>query len=325
METKKRYPISFGKIFFLLILGAALWYAFTHLDQTKQIVTALTKGKIEWVLLALVVQCFYYFIYTKYLQTCFDYFETKYSKTRLLMIFLASKFTAIVLPLATVGQIALFVAEAKKEEKPVVSATFAAILAMVTDMIAFWIVSLLPLFVFGERNNISSYYLTVFTIFTIVVLALFVIGYFYFKNRKFAHLVFDWISKSLKKFNIELPVEEYPKYVSGRGRKILPKALGYSLLLQVLQIIILGLMFLAFGQASHLNGVLIAYTVGILFTILSITPQGVGVSEAAMVLTMVASGIPLENAVLITVGFRGLLYLLPVIPGFFAFNRLKLL
>ncbi|MCX6808047.1 MAG: lysylphosphatidylglycerol synthase transmembrane domain-containing protein [Candidatus Berkelbacteria bacterium] len=321
----KNYSFSLGKIMFMVVLGAFAWYAVKHLDQTKQIVTALTKGKIEWVLLAVLVLVFYYYVYTIFFKTCFVYFDLNYSKKRLLMVYLATKFTAIALPLATIGQIALFVGEAKKEGEAVVSATFAAIFAMVTDVIAFWIISLLPLFVLGQSNNISSYYQTVFGIFTLIVAALMAAGYYYFRNKKFSHKIFDWISKSLQKFNIELPEEEYPRHVSGQGRKIISKALAISLSLQILQICILSLMFLAFGQENHLNLVLVSYTVGILFTILSITPQGAGVAEATMVITMVSGGVPLENAVLITVGFRGLIYLVPVLPGFWAFNRLKLL
>jgi len=316
--------ISLGKIFFFIVIVAAIFYGMKHFGETANVVRALIQGDWRWVSLALIVQVAYYPLYAKYLKLCFDYFQLGYSQKRLMQVFLATKFTNIVFPLATVGQVALFAAEAKREGDSGTSATFAAGLAMIVDVISFWIVSLVPIFILEKNHVLKPYYLYAFLIlsFAVIILTTFIL--LYFKNKKFAKIAFGFLSKNLNKLGTDLPEETVP-VMAGKLRIYLPKLLGYSLLLQVFNIVTLIFIYLAFRQNLYLISVITSYTIGMLFTIVSITPQGAGFAEAAMVLAMVASGIPLSNAILITAAFRGILILLPFFAGFTYFQKLKLL
>ena len=318
---KNKY--SFGKILFLLILVVAGYVLFKHFDQSKQIIDALTAGDWRWVMLAVIVQIFYYPLYAKYLKIYFNFFGLNYTFKNLLQLYCASKFTDVALPIATVGKVALYSAEAKKEGKPVVSATFAALTVAIGDLAIFWVIALLPFLFFGDNHVAGGYYKTAFLIFTLIVFVLGTVALLYMKNRKFGKKIFDWLSGSLKKFGIDLPGEESPK-VSGRIREYLPKAFYLGLILQLINIVTLGLILLAFGQGSHLYQTLIFYAVGTLFTVVSITPQGAGVAEGAMTLAMTSLGMPVGNALLIVLSYRGILYWIPFILGFWPFHRLNL-
>jgi uncharacterized protein (TIRG00374 family) len=316
--------ISLGKIFFFIIIVAAIFYGFKHFGETADVVRALIQGDWRWVSLALVVQILYYPLYAKYLKLCFDYFQLGYSQKRLMQVFLATKFTNIVFPLATVGQVALFAAEAKREGDSGTSATFASGLAMIVDVISFWIVSIIPIFILEKNHVLKPYYLYAFLILSFAALVLTIFVLLYFKNKKFAKIAFGFLSKNMNKLGTDLPDERVP-VMAGKLRTYLPKLLGYSLLLQVFNIATLFLIYLAFGQNLYLSNVITSYTIGMLFTIVSITPQGAGFAEAAMILAMVASGMPLSNAILITAAFRGLQIALPFLVGFVYFQKLKLL
>ena len=316
--------ISFGKIFFFIIIVAACWYAFKHFGETADVAKALIQGDWRWISLALILQVIYYPIYGRYLKLCFDYFQLGYTKGRLMQVFLATKFTNIVFPLATVGQVALFAAEAKRKRGSATAATFASGLAMIVDVISFWIVSLVPIFILERNHILTPYYLYAFLILTFAVIGLSTFILLYFKNKKFAKIAFGFFSKNMNKFGTSLEKEEVP-VMAGKLRNHLPKLLGHSIILQIINISTLFLIYLAFGQFSYLSNVVTSYTIGMLFTIVSITPQGAGFAEAAMVLAMVASGVPLSNAILITAAFRGLLIALPFFVGFVYFQKLKLL
>ncbi|MEI7792194.1 MAG: lysylphosphatidylglycerol synthase transmembrane domain-containing protein [Candidatus Berkelbacteria bacterium] len=316
--------ISLGKIFFFVVIVAAIFYGFKHFGETADVVKALIHGDWRWVSLALIIQISYFPFYAKYLKVCFDYFQLGYSQKRLMQVFLATKFTNIVFPLATVGQVALFTAEAKREGDSGTSATFAAGLAMIVDVISFWIVSLVPILILEKNHILKPYYLYAFLIlsFAVVILTVFIL--LYFKNKKFAKVAFGFFSRNMNKFGTSLEKEEVP-IMAGKLRHYLPKLLGYSIFLQIMNISTLFLLYLAFGQTLYLSNVVTSYTIGMLFTIVSITPQGAGFAEAAMVLAMVASGMPLSNAILITAAFRGLQIALPFFVGFVYFQKLKLL
>jgi len=64
------------------------------------------------------------------------------------------------------------------------------------------------------------------------------------------------------------------------------------------------------------------YAVGILFWIVSITPQGIGVVEGVMTLAFTSLGIPTAVAATVVLAFRGLTFWIPMLLGFFAVQRM---
>ena len=66
------------------------------------------------------------------------------------------------------------------------------------------------------------------------------------------------------------------------------------------------------------------YAMGVLFWIISITPQGIGVVEGMMTLTFASLGVPIESATVISLAFRGLTFWLPLGIGFILLRRLKI-
>ena len=85
------------------------------------------------------------------------------------------------------------------------------------------------------------------------------------------------------------------------------------------------LLFLAFQPADQPGGLVAGYAIGILFWIVSITPQGIGVVEGMMALTFTSLGIPGAVAATVALAFRGLTFWLPMLLGFFAVQRLRTL
>ena len=63
-------------------------------------------------------------------------------------------------------------------------------------------------------------------------------------------------------------------------------------------------------------GVLVAgYGIGVLFTAVAVTPQGVGVVEGAMGATLVSLGLPVAEVTLGVLSYRGLSFWLPLLVG----------
>jgi hypothetical protein len=85
----------------------------------------------------------------------------------------------------------------------------------------------------------------------------------------------------------------------------------------------LAMLFLAFRQPAGPGALVAGYAMCILFWIVSITPQGIGIVEGVTALVLASLGVPAEKAAVIALAFRGLTFWLPFGIGFFQLRRVK--
>ena len=89
-----------------------------------------------------------------------------------------------------------------------------------------------------------------------------------------------------------------------------------------LDLLSLWMLFLAFRQEISIGALVAGFAIGVLFWIVSITPQGIGVVEGAMALVFVSLGVPAPQATVIAVAFRALTFWLPLGIGALSLRRL---
>ena len=104
---------------------------------------------------------------------------------------------------------------------------------------------------------------------------------------------------------------------------LLMRTIGVAFAAHLVDLTSLYVLFLAFHQRVHFGVLVAGYAMGILFWIVSITPQGIGVVEGMMTLVFTSLGVPIEHATVITLAFRGLTFWLPLGIGFVVLRRLK--
>jgi phosphatidylglycerol lysyltransferase len=125
-----------------------------------------------------------------------------------------------------------------------------------------------------------------------------------------------WAEKTSSEFSeASLAISTHP------GR--LSQALLLGLSAHAVDLLSLYALFLAFHE--HVGpGILVAgFAMGILFWVVSITPQGIGVVEGMMTLTFVSLGVPVERATVISLSFRFLTFWVPFFLGFLILPRLS--
>jgi len=96
----------------------------------------------------------------------------------------------------------------------------------------------------------------------------------------------------------------------------LPAALALSS--KLLLLVVLALVFLAFGQTPFPGTLVASFGVGYLFFIVSPTPSGIGFVEGAMTLVLTSLGVPFGRAAVITLAFRGITFWLSILYGMVA-------
>jgi uncharacterized protein (TIRG00374 family) len=102
-------------------------------------------------------------------------------------------------------------------------------------------------------------------------------------------------------------------------KKLFPP-IGYALVNKSLLVLILTLMFLAFKVPVSLGTVIAGFSIGYLFLIVSPTPAGLGVVEGALTIALSSLYVPLEAAAVITLGYRGITFWVPLVFGLVAFR-----
>lgn len=326
----KKHFISGRLIFFILVI-VFVWIAFSYFGQTKEILSVLTSGKWYWIALAVLCQIIFYPFYSHFVEYVFNIFKVRFKRKQILPIYIASKFTDVALPIATVGKIAIFVRNGRKFDITPINIGIGMSFTVLLEIGSFVSLSLVItylLYLFGEPR---PYLLIALLLLSVVIITATILIVRTAINDKPFSKLFKWIIKRVAKMagqrNVDLQdvrsiFNEVAKDLACGGKRIWP-AFGIGVCTHLINMTTLALIFMAFAGEFNILAILATYVAGLLFTIVSITPQGVGVAETIMITTLHSFGIDLSAAAVITLAYRGLLYWLPLFPGFYYFSHLE--
>ena len=328
----QKFKASLGKLVIWALAIVFLWLIVTHFAQTTSIITALAHGRWYWILLAVLCQGAFYPFYANFLQYIFSLFNVNLGRRNLLSIYIASKFTDVALPIATVGKVAIFVRQGKRFQIPPLNIGIGIGAVVIFELTAFLVISWLTMIALLLQHQPHTFLLATLLIFTSIIAVVLFFTVRLVVMKKTPGVVFLWIMKTLARISgqrgldmkeIEEIFIEAGKDLKENGKKILP-GLAIALGTHLINLVTFALIYLAFTGHFNLFAILAGYVAGLLFTVVSVTPQGVGVAETVMVATLHSFGMDVPEAAVITLAYRGLLYWLPFFLGFYFFSRLEL-
>lgn len=324
-------------IFWLLVI-AFIWLIVSRHSEVENLLQALTQGDWLWVLAAALVQIIYYGIRSMLYQSAFDSVDVKSHWLALLPITFTSLFLNVAAPSAGASGAALFVDDAARRGQSPGAATVGTLLVLIADFSAFLVVLSAGIAYLFSVNDLQAYEVISALLFFIITagwtiilllglwrvnwlhkLLLFTqhsINYIFTHFKRPPFFAPDWAEK------ITVEFLEAREAINAHPIRLV-RMLGIALTAHLVDIISLYCLFLAFHQLGS-PGVLVAgYSMGILFWVVSVTPQGIGVVEGMMTLVFTSLGIPTEPAAIISLSFRGLTFWLPLGIGFLLLRRIK--
>ncbi len=98
-------------------------------------------------------------------------------------------------------------------------------------------------------------------------------------------------------------------------------ALAVALGTHLINLASLQAVFLAFGHMLGFGALAAAYTLGFVFSVVSIIPFDLGVLAGLMTLVYSSMGVPTAHALVVSLAFRGINAWLPIALGFLLFRR----
>jgi phosphatidylglycerol lysyltransferase len=325
-------------LFWVLIL-IFVYILVSRFTEIEALIDTLVKGKWIWVFVAAVFQFLYIVSYAGIYHSAFSVVDVKSRLKDLIPVMFGSVFMNVATPLAGSGGSILFVDDARRRGESVVRATTSTLLVYLGILGAFQIIMIPGLIILVVRHQFQLYQIITAVVMYIYIISLVTfislavrrptwlsrilgwiqqlvnwVGRLFRKPELFKP---EWVKKTTTEFtNAALALASHP------GRVV--KTFIIALLTHLSSMLSLYAICLAFYKPLSLEVLLATYFIMFLFTVVSITPQGVGIVEGAMVLVMGSFGMASESSTVITLAFRGLSFWLPLFIGFILLRQLRM-
>lgn len=260
-------------------------------------------------------------------------------RNRLTLVAAASNFVNIVAPTAGVGGIAVFANDARRRGHPPGKATLAGALFILFDQAAFLLVLSLGWIVLIRRNDLTTG--EIFASLILLAMALIFAFLLYLGYRSadalgnvlahIAHIINCVIKPFLhhnylneeRAHTFAAEIAEGLAELPERPQQLLVPLL-HGLANKALLIGILLCAFLSFDVPFSPGTIIGGWAIGYLFLVVSPTPNGIGVVEGLMPLTLTSLRVPYEAAVVVTLTYRAITFWALLAVGAWAFRRLHL-
>ncbi len=319
------------RVLLWLLLIAFVWVVVTRVTEIQNLAQTLARGLWGWVVVAAILQFLYYVVMTASYQAAFWTVEVRSRLFHLLPVTFAAIFVNVVAPSGNVSGMALWADDAARRGESPARTTAGALLQLIVDFTAFTLVLAIGMIYLFLQNDLKIYEIVGALILFLLTLALSSVLALGLWQPELLRKLLLWVknvanglAKRLKRADIfddewvERNATEYTDASAAIARypKRLARTLGILFVAHLVDLTSLYVLFLAFQYPIHLGALVAGYAMGILFWIVSPTPQGIGVVEGMMTLVFTSLGVPAAVAATVTLAFRGLTFWLPMLIGF---------
>jgi uncharacterized protein (TIRG00374 family) len=322
------------KYIFLAVLLLAGILVVLSFSELKGIAETLQKADLRYLVLAFLLQGCWFFVVALALRALYRLMNLEEKLPHLALLATAVNFINIVAPSVGVGGFAALIDDARRRGHSHGRVVAAAALYIFLDYISFVIVLALGLLVLFRRNTLSgATILPTFILLSTVVFA----GWLLYTGarspsalgttlagiagrvnkllrREYFHRERAYLFAAEISDGLSILREEYP-------RLLIPMVfLGVN---RVVQILILMMAFLSFDVAFTGGTLIGGYAIGYLVAIVSPTPAGIGFVEGAFPVVLASLGVPLPQALIVTLTFRAVTFWFPLALGALTFRYIS--
>jgi uncharacterized protein (TIRG00374 family) len=324
-------------VIFLFLGMAVVALSFGELENT---LATLEKAHLRWLFVAIALEVLWMVNVGLTYQSIFHLLGIEEDRARLTLVAAASNFVNIVAPTAGVGGIAVFANEARRRGYPSGKATLAGALFLLVDQAAFLVVLALGWIVLLRRNDLTAGEVSA----SLLLLAMAsILAFLLYLGYRSADALGNVLSRMARAINRVIRFFLHRDYLSEErayafaaevadGLSDLPehsasrlaRPLLHALFGKAVLIGILVCAFLSFDVPFSAGTIVAGWAIGFLFLIISPTPNGIGIVEGLMPLTLTSLRVPYEAAVVITLLYRAVTFWFLLAVGAWAFRRLHL-
>ena len=327
---------KFIVVIFLFLGVGIVALSFGELENT---LATLQKAHLRWLFLALALEILWMVNVGLTYQSIYRLLGIEESRGRLTLVAAASNFVNIVAPTAGMSGIAVFANDARRRGYPPGKATLAGALFLIFDLTAFLCVLALGWIVLLRRNDLNAGEISASLLLLVIACIFAFLLYLGYRSAdalgnalaRIAHLVnriarpflhHDYLSEE-RAHAFATEIAEGLSGLTERPRQLLVPLL-HAFLNKALLIGILLCSFLSFDVPFSAGTIVAGWAIGYLFLIVSPTPNGIGIVEGILPLTLASLRVPYEAAVVVTLIYRAVTFWISLAVGAWAFRYLHL-
>lgn len=310
-----------------LVIIIVLAFVFLRGDQLTELAETMAKGAMIPLAIAILIQLCKYFSQSFAYSFCFKAVgETMRPKNTLPLVF-GTFFLNTVIPSLNLAGTSLVVDDARRRGIAPGKATSAALLMQITIDSAFATIMITSFALLALTAGLSPVWFLLGLVVVVIVgimAGIMVLGY---KNPALLTRALMPIARLVNKILVKVGkeplapwVERTVKSFSGAAKLIAEnpkpalKAWGCSLIASCCELSAFCLVGFAFGVQVP-QSLVCGYVVATLFAMVSITPQGVGVVEAAVTVAFTTFGASATAGMAIGLVYRGIVFWMPFLIG----------
>lgn len=326
--TKKWLPWILVSLFAIAIIK--------NIGQFEKLIETSAQGKIEWISAALILQVIFYAIYVLHYQAAFWVVDIKTKYKDLVNILFTAIFINMVTPSAGTAGAAYTAAQINRQGNSLSRSAAGVLLAGIVDfmVISIFAIASMIFLIYRHKLNIGI----ILGSLALAVIAGGMVGAVTLgrwqpkllsRLLKSVKLIINFAGKKLLKRELinDERIKKIFDELKGTADSLAehPQRLLRAFLIgmgsYVFNILSVWTLFSAFSQPINIFVLIVGFAMGMLFWTVTVTPQGIGTVEGAMILAYSSLGIPIETAALVTLVFRGMTLWLPVALGFIIYTR----
>jgi uncharacterized protein (TIRG00374 family) len=282
-----------------LLIISFIWLVISRMTEISHLANTLSRGQWQWVWVAIFLQVVYYLNLAELYRSAFDTVGVGARIRDLIPVTFASLFVNVAVPTAGASGAALFVNDATHRGQSATRAAAGTLLVLVVSYSSVLLVMAVGMVYLFVQHSLRLYEI-IGAVFLLVAtlgqVTLLILGLRRpdWMHRLLVHLqrLVNTLSARFNRPEVlgadwaEVTADEFSE--AARAIVAHPSRLGRTLAIALfahaLNLACLFTLFLAFHQNVNLGVLVAGYAMGMLFLIVSITPQGIGVVEGVMTL-----------------------------------------
>jgi hypothetical protein len=321
------------RLLILLAISLSAFFFFSRIAELEQVIESLREGDPAWLALAVAVQLIWLVNVTASFWVIYRILGLREQFAHLGLVAVSAQFVSVVAPSGGMGGMAVLITDGKKRGLPSGRVMTGGALFVFLEQSSLLAVVLLGLFFLFRLNQLSTVSVLAVLVLAGIALGTGLVLVMGMRSpvllagvlTRLGTLLNRLLHPILRRESVEIsrarPFAEdvYDGLQVVRkapGKLLVPAALAFSS--KALLIVILGLIFVAFGQPFTITMLIASFSIGYLFYIVSPTPSGVGFVEGAMILVMTSLGLTLAVSAVIVIAFRGVTFWLTLLYGMLA-------
>jgi glycosyltransferase 2 family protein len=325
----------------IVILAIFVYYIGKNYSIIERTIHVTLSQSLGFLLLSALFCALAYYFMALMNKSIFGMMGVRRTTFQMVILQMSSLAVNVLVPSAGVSVGIMFAGDAKDRGESEAAAVTAVILALLVDYI-----SIASLLTFGMiylllLGSLSLTFIIPAIAFYGLTVGLYLLIYFAGKNKSVVMRFLNWLTTGVNRILVLFKKKKILQnkgvisnfvnelenaYVSiAKDRVDFTKSIGIIFLSHLMYLAAIYVIFISLGFTPLLRVLITGYAIGMMFVVISPTPNGVGFVEGSMALAYASLGISGVTAASVALIYRGFSFWLPLIIGFIAIQRKHLL